>query len=149
MVIPGLCLMCSCSDTMCTTNTSLKCKVESSDYSCHHQRVCLEVRVPRAKAKASYQTARNSRMFDCCFLGRYSECRLELNYCARFIMWRTVGCILDPSVGRTQCPCTNKAISCIQPVRSPSIRWYHWVDESKTTCEGFSWPCLSRFKCPD
>ena len=54
------------SDTMRTANAFLKCKVESSDYSCHHQHVCLEVRIPRAKAKASYQTARNWRMFDCC-----------------------------------------------------------------------------------
>ena len=54
------------SDTMCTVNTFLKCKVESSDYSCHHQRVCLEVRIPRAKPKASYRTARNWRMFYCC-----------------------------------------------------------------------------------
>ena len=53
------------SDTMCTASTFLNCQVETSDYSCHHRRVCLEVMVPRAKAKASYRTARNWRTFDC------------------------------------------------------------------------------------
>ena len=42
----------------------MECIVERSDHSCHHRRVCLEVRIPRAKAKASYRTARNWRTFD-------------------------------------------------------------------------------------
>ena len=52
------------SDAMCTTNTFLRCGVERSDYSCHHRLVSLELRVPRARARASYRTARNWRMFD-------------------------------------------------------------------------------------
>ena len=52
------------SDTMCTPNVFLKCNVEGSDHSCHHQRVSLEVRIPSAKAKALYRTARNWRVFD-------------------------------------------------------------------------------------
>ena len=51
------------SDTMFTPNVFLKCNIERSDRSCQHQRVSLEVKIPRAKAKALYRTARNWRVF--------------------------------------------------------------------------------------
>ena len=53
------------SDVMCTASTFLNCNIECSDYACHHQRVCLTVKIPRAKVKGSYRTARNWRTFDC------------------------------------------------------------------------------------
>ena len=103
------------SDAMCTANTFIKCHVERSDYSCHHRRVCLEVRVPRVKGKVSYRTTRNWRTFDDnAFLGDLAR-----------IDW---SCIISRDAPcEEQWNAFSSAMLALLDVRSPAIATQHLV----------------------